>query len=259
MKLLILAQARRWLSATERLDPIEDAPPTPKTNFQLANAIKRLKSAEYAPFGCDFEDLDAYSPIVSRLLVYAEIHNCDDHDYGTFSTPRRMMPYTSRQLQEWIVERRRLQQQSNAAEGSFRELVQTAEDLAAKLCAFASDGIVVKHLVEFALPSKKRAIAVEVTPKEASVASGNRSNRRCDATEHTTGTGDATEHARIIGDDAAQPGNASRSIDDYVDHPQPPDGQGQAAQAMGNATEHATKQKKRMKNRMMATRKVPTM
>ena len=51
VKLLVLAQARRWLSATERLDPIADAPPTPKTNFQLADAIKQPKNAEFAPFG----------------------------------------------------------------------------------------------------------------------------------------------------------------------------------------------------------------
>ena len=51
IKLLVLAQARRWLSATERLDPIADAPPTPKTNFQLADAIKQSKNAEFAPFG----------------------------------------------------------------------------------------------------------------------------------------------------------------------------------------------------------------
>ena len=51
VKLLVLAQARRWLSATERLDPIADAPPTPKTNFQLADAIKQPKKAEFAPFG----------------------------------------------------------------------------------------------------------------------------------------------------------------------------------------------------------------
>ena len=51
VRLLVLAQARRWLSATERLDPIADAPPTPKTNFQLADAIKQPKNAEFAPFG----------------------------------------------------------------------------------------------------------------------------------------------------------------------------------------------------------------
>ena len=124
VKLLVLAQARQWLSATEQLDPFADAPPTPKTNFQLADAIKQPNGAEYAPFGCDFEETDAYSPVISRLLLYAEIHNCNDHDYGTFSTPQQMMPYTYRQLQEWITERRRLQQVSNAAEGSSRELVQ---------------------------------------------------------------------------------------------------------------------------------------
>ena len=115
VKLLVLAQARRWLSATERLDPIEDAPPTPKTNFQLADAIKQPKTRDYAPFGCDFEDSGAYSPIISRLLLHAEIHNCKDHNYGSFSMPRQELPYTYRQLQELILERRRLQQLSPAA------------------------------------------------------------------------------------------------------------------------------------------------
>ena len=59
VKLLVLAQARQWLSATEQLDPIADAPSTPKTNFQLADAIKQPKNAEYAPFGGDFEDTTA--------------------------------------------------------------------------------------------------------------------------------------------------------------------------------------------------------
>ena len=72
---------------------------------------------------------------------------------------KKMPPYTYRQLQEWIIERRSLQQRSDNVESSSRELVQTAEDLAAKLRAFASDGIVVKHLIDFALPSKKRASA----------------------------------------------------------------------------------------------------
>ena len=38
VKLLVLAQARRRLDPAERLDPMKDAPPTPKTNFQLAEA-----------------------------------------------------------------------------------------------------------------------------------------------------------------------------------------------------------------------------
>ena len=88
VKLLALAQARQWLSAAERLDPIADAPATPKTSFQLADAIKQPRLAEYAPFGCDFEDAGAHSHVISRLLFYAEIHNCSDHGYGTFSTPK---------------------------------------------------------------------------------------------------------------------------------------------------------------------------
>ena len=54
----------------------------------------------------------------------------------------------------------------------------TVEDLAAKLRAFASDGIVVKHLIEFALPPKKRATAAEVTAKAASAAAGSHSTTK---------------------------------------------------------------------------------
>ena len=48
----------------------------------------------------------------------------------------------------------------------------TVDDLTAKLRAFASDGIVVKHLIDFALPPKKRANAAEITAKTASAAAG---------------------------------------------------------------------------------------
>ena len=82
------------------MDSMADVPPTPKTIFQLADAIKQPKNAEYAPFGRDFENIGSYSPVISRLLFYAEIHNCTDHGYGTFSTPEQMPPYTSKQLQE---------------------------------------------------------------------------------------------------------------------------------------------------------------
>ena len=134
-----------------------------------------------------------------------------------------MPPYTYRKLQEWIVERRRLQRRSDDAESASRELVQTAEDLAAKLRAFASDGIVVKHLIEFALPSKKRANAAEVAAKGASAAAGSRSTRQ----------GAAPEHTRSIGDDNTHTGNAPRSA----------------------ATEHASKPK----NRWRKTMKIRTM
>ena len=78
------------------IDPIADAPFTPKTNFQLADAIKDPEQAEYVPFGSDFEDVDAHSPVISRLLMYAEIHNYSDHRYGTFSAPTEMAPNTYR-------------------------------------------------------------------------------------------------------------------------------------------------------------------
>ena len=139
------------------------------------------------------------------MLLYAEIHNCSDHGYGTFSAPKQMPPYTYRQLQEWILERRRQQQLSDDIDSSSRELVQTAADLAAKLRAFASDGIVVKHLVDFALPAKKRADAAEVTGMDETA-----------ATEHTAASGAATEHTEAISaatDHASKPKNQLRTHD----------------------------------------------
>ena len=64
-----------------------------------------------------------------------------------------------------MIERRRRQQQSEAGDSNSRELVRTTSDLVTRLCAFASDVIVVKHLVEFALPPKQRANAAEVTSR----------------------------------------------------------------------------------------------
>ena len=138
-----------------------------------------------------FEDAGAYSPVINRLLFYAEIHNCSDHGYGKFSAPKQMPPYTYRQLQELIIERRRQQQPSDDVDKSSRELVQTAADLAAKLCAFASDGIVVKHLVDFALPAKRREEAAEVTALDEMLL---QSTGRGAATEHTAASCTATQH-----------------------------------------------------------------
>ena len=149
--------------------------------------MKDPEQAEYVPFGNDFEDIDAHSPVISRLLMYAESHNYSDHGYGTFSSPTEMAPYTYRQLQEFIIDRRRMQQHSVDGTSSSRGLVGTAEDLAAKLRAFASEGIVVKHIIEFALPPKKRANAAEVTATRASAASGPAAEQaRSIATEHAS-------------------------------------------------------------------------
>ena len=219
----MLAQARRWLSGTERIDAISESPPTPKTIFQLAAAIKQHSATEYLPFGCDFEDSDAYSPTISRLLLYAEIHNYKDHEYGTFSTPRQEMPYTYGQLQEWIFERRR-RQASDATEHTPHQRVTSAEDLSTKLVEFASDAIVVKHLIEFALPSKKRTNATQVTLKATSTASANGSKSRSAATDHTI----CTDEMEGVGGDAQQ-----LHINVLV--------------ATSEATEHATNQKKRLK------------
>jgi len=220
------------------LVPIADAPSTPKTNFQLAEAIKQPKNAEYTPFGRDFEDTDSYSPVISRLLFYAEIHNCTDHGYGTFSAPKQIPPYTYKQLQEWIRERRR-RQASDATERAPQQLVTSAEDLATKLRQFASDGIVVAHLIEFALSSKKRTNATEVTPTVASAALANGIETRGAATEHAM----CTDETQDAGDDAQQLHVEHRTADDVTacainDI---------AAHPTSNATEHATKQKKHLK------------
>ena len=223
VKLLVLAQARRWLSATEQLHPIAEAPRTPKTNLQLALAIKQPKSAEYVPFGRDFESTDAKSPVISRLLFYAEISTCSDHGYGNFSAPKATPPYTYRELQESIIKRRRLQQRSEDVDSVSRELVQAAADLAAKLRAFAWDAIVLKHLIDFALPSKKRAGAGDVTARGPA--------------------GVATEHTRSIGHGTTQPGHAPSSGGDATEHTE--DNQGDAKQAHDEprasaAPEHGT-------------------
>ena len=240
------------------MHPIADAPSTPKTNFQLADAIKQPKNAELAPFGGDFEDTDAFSPVISRLLLYAEIHNCSDHGYGTFSAPKQMPPYTYRQLQEWILERRRQQQLSDDIDSSSRELVQTAADLAAKLRAFASDGIVVKHLVDFALPAKKRADAAEVTAMDETPI---QSTGRGTATEHTAASGAATERTEDNdGDDTqvdnqrrgamtehtATRGAATENTEDNDGDDKQADNQTEDISA---ATEHASKSKNQLRKR----------
>jgi len=239
-KLLVLAQARRWLSATERLDAIEESPPTPKTIFQLAAAIKQHSTSEYLPFGSDFEDIDAYSPIISRLLTYAEIHDGCTHSHGTFSTPRQTLPYNYRELQEWILERRR-RQAGDATERAPQQLVTSAEDLANRLRAFASDAIVVKHIIEFALPSKKRANATEITPKVASTlaAPTNRSKNRVAATEHSV----CMDEPQDAEDDALQSQVEHATADDDST----PAATAVTAQATSAATEHATRQKRRLK------------
>ena len=91
--------------------------------------------------------------------------------YGTFRNPKHMLPYTYVELQQFIVERRRRLQQGH-------DRVGTVGDLAAKLRAFASDAIVVKHLIEFALPPKKRSDAAEVTAKVVSAAAENQNTRK---------------------------------------------------------------------------------
>ena len=193
VKLLILAQARRWLSATEQLHPIAEAPRTPKTNLQLALAIKQPKSAEYVPFGRDFEGTDACAPEATPPCTYKELQEVSLGP-ATCSSRARM---------------------STACLASL--------DLAAKLRAFASDAIVLKHLIDFALPSKKRVDAGDVTARGPA--------------------GVATEYTRSIGHGTTQPGHAPSSGGDATEHTE--DNQGDAKQAHDDprasaALEHGT-------------------
>ena len=94
---------------------------------------------------------------------------------------------STQKIQEWIVERRRLQQRSDSVENSSRDLVRTADDLAAKLRAFASDPIVVKHFIDFALPPKKRAEAAEVIAKKAWAAAKDHATEQGESATEQTG------------------------------------------------------------------------
>ena len=122
---------------------------------------------------------------------------------------------SSWQPQQQIFERRR-QHAIDATECASRALVKSVEDLAVKLCEFASASIVVEHLIKVGLPMKKRASAAEVTPEALSTPVDYRSKTRGDASEHTTDTDDD------------------------------PNGQTMDARSR-DATEHATKQKKQLK------------
>ena len=137
-----------------------------------------------------------------------------------------MPPFTYRQLQELILERRRQQQLGNDIDSSSRELVQTAGDLAAKLRAFASDGIVVRQLVEFALTPNKRADAAEVTEMDETPI---QSTGRGIATEHTAASDVAAEHTE---DDDGEDKQADNQRD-----------------AINADTEHASKAKKQLRKR----------
>jgi hypothetical protein len=75
------------------------------------------------------------------------------------------MPYTYREMQEWIVNRRR-QQARAAAHGATGDIVKTADDLVTRLQDFACDAVVTKHLIEFALPYRFHPRAAEVSTKQ---------------------------------------------------------------------------------------------
>ena len=120
----------------------------------------------FVPYGADFGDLDVYGPVITRLLVHSEMSASSECDFGTFSRPRGHMHQTYRELQDRVIEHRRQQAAHAADGGGASQLVETSEDLARMLREFASDGIVVRVLVDFALPPHKRARAASAVPQE---------------------------------------------------------------------------------------------
>ena len=89
----------------------------------------------------------------------------------------------------------------------------------------------VKHLIDFALPAKKRADAAEVTALDEMLL---QSTGRGAATEHTAATGDDTEHSKHNNGDDEQ-------ADDQ-------------REAISAATEHASKPKNRLRKNDFVSR-----
>ena len=144
----------RWLSDDERLHAISEAPETPKTVTLLASSLRKEKSAQYLPFGKDFEDIDSYNCTECRLLFFAEMHVYNEDKYGTFRRPNENLPYTYRELQDIIMQQRQASARKKGME--------TADEVASMLCSFASDPLTTHHLIHFALPRHQRAEAYQV-------------------------------------------------------------------------------------------------
>ena len=153
VQLAIMREARRWLGESERLDAISEAPETPKTIGLLASSLQKKKSAQFLPFGRDFEDCDAYNCTQCRLLFFAEMHACNEDTYGTFAQPHGNLPYTYRELQECIMQHR--QTYCNG------KPMASADEVTSTLCSFASNAVVTHYLIEFALPPGQRADAYQ--------------------------------------------------------------------------------------------------
>ena len=96
-----------------------------------------------------------------------------------------------------------------------------------------------KHIIEFALPSKKRSNATEVTPKAASAAAANRIKNRGAATEHAV----CMDEAQDAENDAPQPQVEHTTADDDTT----PAATDITAHSTSDATEHATRQKRHLK------------
>ena len=122
--------------------------------------------APHLPFAEDLEDGAGYGPIVSRLLFYAEMSASRNTSYGSYSKPSNRAPQTYGQLQEHIF----TQRAQRALDVQAQRRVETADDLAAILQEFASDGTVLQALRCFAMPPHQRQKAASVEPRATQAA-----------------------------------------------------------------------------------------
>ena len=154
----VLAAARQWLSATERVPPAGECGTTPKTLRQLQRDLADASAFACLPFANDLEDDDVYSPIVSRLLFFAELSAIGDDTCGTFSAPAWRAPQVYGSVQDYVL-RTRQRPTPHACS------VATADDLAALLEKFACNAFVLRAFVDFALPPARRPGAALVEPR----------------------------------------------------------------------------------------------
>ena len=168
MALLVLFRARQWLSAAEQVPVLAQSAATPKTLGQLRRALEDPLVAPHLPFAADFEDEAGYGPIVSRLLFHAEMSATSVTSFGCYSRPTERAPQTYGQLQEHVF----AQRAQHTSDAQTQRRVETADDLATMLQEFASDGTVLRRLLDFALPPHRHKKAASAKPLLQGTAEG---------------------------------------------------------------------------------------
>ena len=148
MSLMVLFRAMQLLSVAEQVPVLAQSAATPNTLGQLRRALEDPLVAPHLLFAADFEDEAGYGPIVSRLLFYAEMSATSVRSFGRYSRPTERAPQAYGQLQEHVF----AQRAQHTSDAQTQRRVETADDLATMLQEFASDGTVLRPLLDFALP-----------------------------------------------------------------------------------------------------------